>query len=209
MKRGVFQIMNPEGELYTVDTTKPGTPFYGSAWQNILGSRERGEFIRGRAATRCFSKGDRFSGYVMDIEGVRAFLPASKAGWFREQENDACGKFLALKAETVYVNGDKAGTMIVNANAPINYILNRQRRGYAGIGCEIYALAVDHDERALVFPWLESSLIIVPLFEAQRAAQYFNISSRPDDLTGYYWRLGLAGWAAANCLTAVPLEVMI
>lgn len=205
---GVFHVMNPEGEIYTIDTTKRDTPFYGRVWANILSKKERGEFVRGRAVIRRFSRGDRFSGYSVDIDGINAFLPASRAGWFREGSCDACGKFLALKIESVYVNGDKAGTLIVNANAPVKYVLNRQNSNF-NFGSVVHALAVDYDQGMLIFPWLNGYVIAVNLGDAQRVACYNGVSPDPDELTGYYWRLGITGMMSMDCIAAVPLEVLV
>ncbi|MBQ8691836.1 MAG: hypothetical protein IJ520_01670 [Synergistaceae bacterium] len=205
---GVFQVMNPEGEIYSINTADANSPFYGTAWANILSKKERGEFLRGRAAIRRFSRDDRFAGYSVDIDGINAFLPASKAGWFREASCDACGKFLALKIESVYVNGDKSGTLIVNANAPIKYVLNRQNSSLNAASA-VYSLAIDYDRNMLIFPWLNGSIIAANITDAQRIAYYSGISPDPNELTGYYWRLQIIGMLSMSCLFAGPLEVLV
>ena len=205
---GVFQVMNPEGEIYSINTADTNSPFYGAAWANILSKKDRGEFLRGRAAIRRFSRDDRFAGYSVDIDGINAFLPASKAGWFRETSCDACGKFLALKIESVYVNGDKSGTLIVNANAPIKYVLNRQNSNFNAASA-VYSLAIDYDRNMLIFPWLNGSIIAVNITDAQRIAYYSGISPDPNELTGYYWRLQMIGMLSMSCLFAGPLEVLV
>ena len=205
---GVFQVMNPEGELYSINTADTNSPFYGAAWADILSKKERGEFLRGRAAIRRFSRDDRFAGYSVDIDGINAFLPASKAGRFREASYDACGKFLALKIESVYVNGNKAGTLIVNASAPIKYVLHRQNSNF-NAGSAVHSLAIDYDRGMLIFPWLNGSFIAVNLVDAQRIAYYSGISPNPNELTGYYWQLQIIGMLSMSCLLAAPLEVLV
>ena len=46
-----FHVLNPEGELFIVDTGAEG-PFYGPVWTRVLDAYEKGELLRARVAFR-------------------------------------------------------------------------------------------------------------------------------------------------------------
>ena len=203
---GKIQVVNTEGEVHTIDTSDPGSPFYGPVWARILTAKEQGQFIRGRATIRRISQADRFSGYMVDIDGVQVFLPASRAGYFYDPGCDACGKVMALKAESLYTNGPRAGTLTVNARSAINFVLNRQDPQAFRPGSAVCALAVDHCGDALIFQG-PMGLIFTPMPMAQQVAWKKGMSPDPNDLTGYRWGIGIDGFGPQGQY-ATPLDVL-
>jgi hypothetical protein len=209
-----FQIVNPEGEVHTVDTSDLSSPFYGPVWTRILDCHKKGEFLRGRAARRCVSQEDRFSGYVIDIDGVDAFLPKSKAVYFYDDDKDATNKCLALEVEMVHPNGPKCGNILVGTKAPWKYSLGEFKDMISGKIVDV--LAVDYDRRNLIFAGdcvyapdrRVSRNILVPIDEALRLGKAFGIAADPGYLTGLYWKLRLQTSQGGDWL-AVPLEVLI
>ena len=201
-----FQVVNPEGEVHQVDTSDRNSPFYGPAWAKVLEARERGQFIRGYATYRRVDQADRFSGYSVDIDGVTAFLPASKAGYYYNPSCDACRKGMALKLDTLYTNGPKAGTLIVNARSALNFVLNRQDPQLFRPGMAVCALGVDYAGGALVFQGPES-LIFAPLQMAQQMAANMGLSYRPEDMTGYRWNIGIDSFGPQGYY-ATPLNIL-
>ena len=113
-QKHLFTVETSEGEMCRIDTADRSSPFYGTAWTKILTANDNNDFVRGRAMTRCVSRDNRFSGYTVNVEGIEAFLPASKASWFYDPEHDASGKYIALSIENVYTSGTKAGIAIAD-----------------------------------------------------------------------------------------------
>ena len=143
----VFTVTNPEGELYSVDTSDKNSPFYGPVWRRILKAYTNGECFRGRAVKRSCGKADgAFHGYFIDISGVQAFLPVSKAAWFYSSEHDACGKSLALMIADIHPNGPKAGSIVVDAYKPLKHVLTSQNRKAFNPGAEPWLLAMDYEK---------------------------------------------------------------
>lgn len=219
MNGSVFMVQNPEGEIYSIDTNDVKSPFYGSGWQRVFEANEKNEFLRGRAAIRRISREDRFSGYTVFIDGdenLRVFLPACKAAYYRDPANDASGKFIAFKIESINPCGAKAGTIIVNAAAPINYVSNRIRNiSRLSPGAEIFAVSVDYHADLLAFPIRTSEgsvMIFTPVSMALSAAlasgnmQSDIMNANPDNLTGCFWRLRIVS-GGDGFRMAVPLEV--
>ena len=203
----VFTVETSEGEVCRVDTSDASSPFYGPAWTRVLTARENGEFLRGRARTRLISREGRFSGYLVNVEGVNAFLPASKAAWFYDPERDACGKSIALGVENVYTSGKKAGTLVVSAYAPVRYLNRRQARKGCQPGGTSFAIAMDYDDASLIFPQYGDRIICAPLQEAVSLASDKGIDPRPSALTGYCWQLKIMGWKG-NMGVASPIDVL-
>ena len=201
-----FQVVNTEGEVYHIDTSDPKSCFYGPAWTNVLEAKERGQFLRGYPTFRRVDQADRFSGYSVDIDGVTAFLPASKAGYYHNPLCDACRKGIALKLDTVYPNGPKAGTLIVNARSALNFVLNRQDPQLFRPGSAAVALAVDYFPDTLILQGPEY-LIYAPMHMAQQLAANMGLSYRPEDLTGYRWGIGIDNFGPQGCY-ATPLSIL-
>ncbi len=203
----VFQVVNPEGEVHRVDTSDPASPFHGAGWARILTAYQREDFLAGRAVRRFVSREGRFSGYAVDVEGVRAFLPTSKAAWFFHPQHDACGKRIALNVNAVYTNGPKSGNLIVDAYAPLKHVLKAQGpRDYAPGGAP-WGLAMDYDNQYLIFPHFKEKVLLAPLGEALAVAAAAGLEPRPDLLTGRFWQVRVLEWRGAVCLVS-PLQVM-
>ncbi len=205
----VFSVMNPEGEIYSIDTTDKSSPFYGSVWTRILKAHERGECFRGKAVKRSCGRADgAFHGYFIDICGIQAFLPVSKAAWFYNAEHDACGKFIALMIDSIYTNGSKAGSIVVNAYKPLKHVLSSQSREAFNSGAEPWALAMDYDANYLIFPHFGSKTIRVPLNEAVALAKSKKIKADKCSLTGLFWQLRVEKWENGGVCTAHPIDIM-
>ena len=197
-----FTVETSEGEFCRINTSDLSSPFYGSAWTKILTAYEQKDFLRGRVITRSVSRDNRFSGYSVDIEGVEAFLPASKAAWFHAPERDACGKFIALSVENVYTSGAKIGKLVVNAYEPLRFLTSKQDRKTYNPGGLPYAIAVDYNASFLIFPHLRDKVIYVPMQEALRVAQAHKLGNNPENFTGYCWQLRVKGWKGSECLAS-------
>jgi hypothetical protein len=202
----VFQIVNPEGEIHTIDTADVSSPFYGPVWTRIFDAYLKGAFLRGRAFTRRISCENRFSGYSVSIDGIEAFLPQSKSHFFYDTERDATNKCIALKVEMVYPNGAHLGRVIVDAKAPWKQAVEEFRK--MAPGKAMYALAVDHEEGMLIFPGPRSQNIFVSADEALKLAEKSGAAAVPDFLTGLYWRLELRSLTNGKWL-ARPLEILL
>lgn len=201
-----FSVVNPEGEVHCINTADKSSLFYGPVWTRILDAYTKGEFVRGRASMRRMSGiEDRFSGYSVNIGGVEAFLPASKAALFHDPERDATRKCIALKVDTIYPNGLKAGNIIVNAFSPLKHIL--QQKNNTKQGSTLYALALDYDDEHLLFPLYQPKMICVPLQETMDIARQCGIDPDPDFLTGLYWQIQITS-PRAEIQTAKALSVL-
>lgn len=214
MHRNIFMVSNPEGEVYSINTNDSRSPFYGAGWQRVLEAYENNEFLRGRASLRRISRADRFSGYTLYVdgdEGLSVFLPASQAGYFRDPANDASNKFVAFKIKSINPCGSKAGTIIVNAASPVNYVSQRIRSfADLDLGAEIWALSVDHGEGMLGFPICLPNLdmmIFAHLDHAMSVAYDCGMDTDPDSLTGCFWRLQIVDGGDGYRI-ALPLEAV-
>ena len=204
-----FSVINPEGEIYSINTADKNSLFYGRAWFKILEANEKGECFRGRAVKKSFGRNDNtLSGYFIDIEGVQAFLPVSKAAWFYNPEHDAVGKSIALMIEDIFTNGPKAGTLVVNAYKPLKHILTAQSREAFTTNAEPWMLAMDCDSESLIFPHFGNKVVRVPLHDAAALAKRKGIGSNSSNLTGRFWRVKIHQWAAGGVCTAQPVDVM-
>ena len=209
-----FHVENPEGELCLVDTSNRNGGFYGPVWTKILSAYESGEYLRCRADMRRRScTEDRFSGYTVKIDSVCAFLPASRASWFKDPRHDASRKCLAVKVEAVYPTGRKKGTVVVSAQQPLLDVFRTQPNVIPYPGNSVWALAMDHDGKTLIFPAGGNTTIRVPMFLAQEvAARVSRQSLNPDMLTGLYWRIRFVGKMhseGADMYAAEPLELLV
>lgn len=206
-----FHVLNPEGELFMVDTGAEG-PFYGPVWTRVLDAYEKGEFLRARVAFRKTSRQNEFSGYVLSLDGLPVFLPRSKSFYFYDEKKDAAKRCIAVKIESIYPNGPRIGNVVVNAKPAWDLVRKGLYRLAPGI--EVHALAMDIDqgggveEGHLVFPAPEHRRILVPLPEARRLARQAGQSVPDDFLTGLYWRLRLIA-GDESAWQAEPLEVLI
>lgn len=182
----VFTILNPEDEVYTIDTSAPG-PFYGPVWTRIFASlTQEGELLRCRAVLRRrTAKGNAFAGYDVVIDGVRAFLPRSRCGYFRDEQRDATGKCLAVKPFAFHPTGAKRGNLMVEAQTPLE-ALERQTPGADG---SLWALALDVTATSLVFSLPGKRIGVCPLAEAQVLAQRRRARADRPFLTGAYYRV--------------------
>jgi hypothetical protein len=206
--------LNPEGEVHTVNTADSSSPLRGPVWTRILDCYTKGEFLRGRAFARCISQEDRFSGYMVNIDGETAFLPRSNAGYFYDAEKDVTDKCLALKVDMVYPNGPRQGNIILDAKAPWRHTLREFKNLFAGKVAD--ALALDHEHGYLVFPGLYEDRpdrrvyrsILVSLDKALQLGKASGIAADPGFLTGLYWKLRIQKPQDEHWL-AEPLEVLV
>mgnify|MGYP006901955937 CR=1 FL=1 len=76
----VHQIINPEGEIYTIDTISPRSSFYGPYWDAICHSQNEKCPIRARIGNSKHSRTGEHSGYTVRVGNVPCFLPASRGG---------------------------------------------------------------------------------------------------------------------------------
>lgn len=203
----LFTVETSEGEVCQLDTSDRSSPFYGIAWAKILTAYENKDFLRGRVMTRSVSRDNRFSGYSVNLEGIEAFLPASKASWFYAPERDASGKYIAVSVESVYTNGAKAGKLIVNAYEPIRFLNKKQNRKNYQSGGIAYAIAMDYDRLFLICPYIRDQLIYVPLNEAANIAQLKGLGNNPENFTGWCWQLQIRDRKDNQCL-ASPLDIL-
>ena len=205
----VFTVTNPEGELYSINTADKNSPFYGPVWRSILKANDRGECFRGRAVKRSCGRADgAFHGYFIDIGGVQAFLPASKAAWFHSSEHDACGKSLALMLAEIHPNGPKAGSIVVDAYKPLKHVQTSQSREAFNPGAEPWVLAMDYDAASLIFPHFGSKTLRVPLNEAVSLAKRKGIKADKGSLTGRFWQLRVENWESGGVCKAHPVDIM-
>jgi hypothetical protein len=153
---------------------------------------------------RCVSREDRFSGYMINLDGLKAFLPQSKAHIFYDPEKDATNKCLAFKVDAVHTNGARQGDIIVDSKPPWKQTLDEFKK--LEPGKVLYALASDHEYGELVFPGRQGQKIIVPIDEAVRLGERAGVASEPDFLTGLYWKLKLR-FPTGNNWTAGPVEL--
>jgi|GEM_PF-4571598 len=183
----VFTIFNPEDEVYTIDTRDTSGPFYGPVWTRIFTSlTQENELLRCRAVLRRrTAKNNAFAGYDVVIDGVRAFLPRSRCGYFRDERRDATGKCLAVKPFAFHPAGAKRGNLLVEAQTPADAI-DRQPPGADG---SLWALALDVTATSLVFSLPGKRIGVCPLGEAQVLAQRQNARADRPFLTGAYYRV--------------------
>lgn len=184
-----FMVRNTEGEFCRVNTADKSSRFYGPTWTRILGAYEDGEFIRGIVKSPMRSReGGRLSGYTVDIGGVEAFMPISKAAWFYHPENNPVGKCIAVSIESVYTGGAKAGNVIISAWEPLKAVLKAPSDGDT-----MYGLAMDHDGSNLIFPLRGNASVRVPLKSAMKTAHSVGMNCGADLLTGHIWQLRTRG----------------
>ncbi len=205
LKLRTFSVVNPEGEVFPVNTAETSSPFYGPVWTRILDVYTKGDFVRGRVSSRMTSKDGRFSGYSVSVDGVPAFLPASKSGVFRNEENDATSRCIALKIQDVFTNGDRSGTIIVDAKEPYKVIEKELRKVH--VGATFHALAMDVDANYLVFPSPGYKEICVPLSEARSVMQQAGCYSDDYFMTGLYWELVIMQKVNSSYM-AIPTRVL-
>ena len=206
-KKHLFTVETSEGEVCELDTADRSSPFYGESWTKILDAYEKKDFLRGRVIVRSTSRDNRFSGYVVKIEGVEAFLPASKSAWFYNPERDASGKFIAVSIENIYTSGSKVGKLVVNAYEPLRFLMRKQSRKSYITGAFPYAIAMDYDNNNLIFPHFKDQVIYVPLDHAAAIAQNRGLGYNPDNFTGWCWQLQIINWQKNLCF-AKPLDVL-
>ncbi len=207
-QKHIFTVETSEGEVCQIDTSDSSSVFYGSSWEKILTASENGDFIRGRAMTRCVSRDNRFSGYTVNVEGIEAFLPASKASWFYDPEHDASGKYIALSVENVYTSGTKAGKLVVNAYKPVRFLFSRQGRRNYQPGGTAYAIAMDYDRSYLIFPYAKEQYIYVPIYEAVNLAANMGLGNNPEIFTGLCWNLRIISRKDNQCM-ASPVDILM
>lgn len=203
----VFYIEGTEAHSHTIDTSAPNSPFYGPAWTSILGAYEEKGVIRGRILRKNYSNSGEFSGFDIDVAGIRAWLPKRYSGWFYDCPTDPAGKCVAISVEKVETLGRNAGSINVNAVEPLIAAQHDIDKRSISAGQELEALAVDHDGRNLIFPLdKDRSAIRVPLNQALTVAQKAGCPNDPGLLTGHTWKIKI-GSRHGNNFNAVAVMI--
>jgi hypothetical protein len=142
-------VVNPEGEVYDIDTASPDSLFYGPGWTRVLSAyaEKPGEVLRARASLRIRDKENRFAGYQVWVDHVPAFLPRSRSGCFADETRDATGKCLLVRPLSVHPIGRYQGNLVVEAET--SYRTTREQEDRCVPGAVLWGLAVDHDGAAL------------------------------------------------------------
>lgn len=122
-----YPVLNSEGEVYTIDTSLPGSFFFGPQWDKILCAYTEETYLRAKVCFRRRGADNYFAGYQVDIHGIPAFLPRSKCAYFWNEEVDAAGKNLIVKPFAVYPSGAKMGNLLVDALAPIKEVESKRQ----------------------------------------------------------------------------------
>ena len=107
MKKGVYQIINPEGAIRKVDTTDPGKNTYGPVWAAICESMLNGRVLEANIKNYQYKtmNGRPLSsaptGFIVRIEDeVDGFLPISLSARFRDFNTDYTGEKIAIMVES-------------------------------------------------------------------------------------------------------------
>lgn len=137
-----FEIVNSEGEIYTVDMSDRNCPFQGEVWRRILSAAsDRSDLIPVAVEHRNRSQEGAFSGYEVSFGyEIKGFLPRSRSGYYYGENRDASGKRLAVRILEFYPTGSRQGDVLVEA---------AQLHGKNGVwqkihsGDEVWGLAVD------------------------------------------------------------------
>ena len=169
--------------------TRTNESFSGPVWTRIFTAiTEENEFLRGRAVVRRRSAAEnRFSGYDILIDGVTAFLPRSRAGYYLDENKDASGRCIAVKPAQFYPAGKFKGKFIVDAWSPLHALASLPKPDG---GC--WALAVDVDQGYLVFLAHKKKTIRCPLDQVRFQARRQGLPEDVMLLTGLYAHLDLA-----------------
>jgi hypothetical protein len=142
-------VVNPEGEVYDIDTASPASVFYGPGWTRILSAyaEKPGEVLRARASMRIRDKENRFAGYQVWVDHVPAFLPRSRSGCFADETRDATGKCLLVRPLSVHPSGRYQGNLVVEAETAYRTTMAQDDR--CDPGAVLWGLTADHDGTTL------------------------------------------------------------
>jgi len=168
--------------------TRTNESFSGPVWTRIFTAiTEENEFLRGRAVVRRRNAAEnRFSGYDILIDGVTAFLPRSRAGYYFDENMDASGRCIAVKPHEFYPAGRFKGKFIVDARLPLQVLTDMPKPDGGR-----WALAVDVDQGYLVFLTHKKKAIRCPLDQVRLQARRQGLSEDAMLLTGLYAHLDL------------------
>ncbi len=164
----VFEVLNSEGEIYSIDTGDPGCPFQGPAWRNVLSSAsDHDYYIPVEASYRKRDREENFVGYTVNFGyGVEGFLPRSRSGYYYPEERDATSKRLLVRVIQFHPCGVKQGNVVVEA---------AQLHGKDGVkmnvsqGSSLWGLSVDIlMERHILLELPSGKFGIAPVEEALR-----------------------------------------
>ena len=135
-----FTIMNPEGEIYRINTALPG-PFYGPVWTKILDCYETRKTLRGRLSRPLYNQAGRHTGFQIRIGQVRAFLPNPYSmRWGADQ------KSLNIRIAIENIDPDRRK---VTVNAKAAYEIMFERKPLPVSGEEAEGLFWDYDQKYL------------------------------------------------------------
>jgi hypothetical protein len=188
-------VLNSEGEVYSIDTSDSRAFFYGSAWDKVLSALSEGDYVKGKALLRRRDKNNYFSGYEIKIEGITAFLPRSKCGYFWNEETDASSKNIIVKPFQLYPTGSRRGTLLVDASAPILELDRHNQKEWA--------IGIDFDQESFYFTTGKN---LIYRCSHQELLDNCPAISRFDNLreaTGRYYRIKVQ-----NERKAVPVAIL-
>ena len=194
-----YTILNPEGEAYTIDTKDRSSVFYGKAWNVVRKALTGEEFLRATVLRRKNTSAGSFSGYDIQIQGIRAFLPRSRSGCFSSSERNMEGKSVIVKPFAVYPAGRKKGTLLVESETPLEQLECQENSEWA--------IGIDFDNAKFYFALGENRLLWCRTDEASKILRETLGSSRLEEGTGRYFRLDKET-LRAGCSIVTPIEVL-
>lgn len=97
----IHQVVNPEGELYTVDTINPSSPFYGADWDAVCRSLNERVPVNCRAFRPLCSRAHGFLGTLVTVGNVVGLLPACQIG---VEENIPEGILITVRVTSIDPN---------------------------------------------------------------------------------------------------------
>ena len=107
MEKGVFQIINNEGQICYVNTVKKDSKTYGKTWEDICRSVLNGNALEGvidRFQYRTHEgkkTSEKPTGMVVKINGEEeVFLPFSLSGSYRNSLDDSIGERIVVMVES-------------------------------------------------------------------------------------------------------------
>lgn len=195
---GKYQILNSEGEIYTVDTSQSSSFFFGPEWDKILRAYTEGKYLRAKVCFRRRGSDNYFAGYQLDIHGIPAFLPRSKCAYFWNEEVDGTGKNVIVKPFSLYPSGAKMGNLLVDAVAPIKE-LDRQPQ-------ENWMIGSYFDSEKFYFAGGKNKTFWCDHFELYALSRKTSEIKSFEDATGRYYKVEKCGKTVAGRVH--PLAVL-
>jgi|LSQX01.1.fsa_nt_gb hypothetical protein len=175
-----YAVFNPEGEVFTIDTANSGSPFYGPAWNTILKAFTGDGFLRAIILRRTYSTKNCFTGYDVEIDGIKAFLPENRSALFSGTNRCASGTGIMVKPFLVYPSGKKRGTVVVESETPLEE-LDQRKTSEWGIG-------IAYDSDRFYFATGQKGMMWCWKKEAEPVLRRYLGTSALNEGTGRYFR---------------------